>query len=247
VGAALVGAFVLWERRVVARNRQPLLDIRLLTGTPGYASGAALGLAYFVGFSGIWLVFALYFQNGLGYTPLQSGLAVTSFALGSAASAVVGGWLVERFDRLLTVVGLTMVVVGLAVTAIVLRLAPPGTAGWAVAAPLLLAGVGGGCVISPNTTMTLRCVPVHMAGSAGGALQTGQRIGSAIGTAALAGVFYAVLDATGTDFPVAVSIAIGAAAVAVTIALAIGIGEWRTARARPVGDGHEHDVHLPDH
>jgi hypothetical protein len=95
--------------------------------------------------------------------------------------------------------------------------------------------------------MTLRCVPVHMAGSAGGALQTGQRIGSAIGTAALAGVFYAVLDATGTDFPVAVSIAIGAAAVAVTIALAIGIGEWRTARARPVGDGHERDVHLPDH
>ena len=37
-----------------------------------------------------------------------------------------------------------------------------------------------------------------MAGSAGGALQTGQRIGGAIGTAALPGVFYAVLAANGT-------------------------------------------------
>ena len=83
----LVG-FVWWERRVVARGRPPLLDIRLLTGTPGYASGALLGTVYFVGFSGIWLVFALYLQSGLGYTPLQSGLSVTPFALGCGG---VGG------------------------------------------------------------------------------------------------------------------------------------------------------------
>ncbi len=244
VGAALLTAFVRWERRVVARDWDPLLNLRLLTDTSGYASGAALGMAYFVGFSGIWLVFALYFQNGLGYTPLQSGLAVTPFALGSAASAVVGGRLVERFGRLLTVTGLSLVVGGLAVTAVVLRLAPAGgSTGWAVAAPLLLAGIGGGWVISPNTTMTLRCVPVSMAGSAGGALQTGQRIGSAVGTAALAGIFYAVLAATGTDYPLAVSIAIGGAALAVSVALAIGVAEWRQGRVlTPAGD----QIHLPD-
>ena len=77
--------------RVGGAAATPLLDIRLLTGTPGYASGAPLGTVYFIGFSGIWLVFALFFQTGLGYTPLQSGLAVTPFALGSAASAVFGG------------------------------------------------------------------------------------------------------------------------------------------------------------
>ncbi len=244
VGAALLVVFVVWERRVAARGGQPLLDVRLLRGTPGYASGAALGTAYFVGFSGIWLVLALYFQNGLGYTPLQSGLAVTSFALGSAASAAVGGRLVERFGRLLTVTGLSMVVGGLSVTAVVLRLAPAGSAGWAVAVPLLVAGVGGGWVITPNTTMTLRCVPVTMAGSAGGALQTGQRVGSAIGTALLAGVFYAVLAATGTDYPLAVSIAVGGAALAVTVALGIGIGEWRKGRGANVASGPVH--HIPD-
>ncbi|CAM5734740.1 hypothetical protein SFUMM280S_09315 [Streptomyces fumanus] len=53
--------------------------------------------------------------------------------------------------------------------------------------------VWAGCVISPNLTMTLREVPVRMAGAAGGALQTGQRLGGAVGTAALPGLFYLVL------------------------------------------------------
>lgn len=245
VGAVLLAAFVAWERRVVAGGKDPLLDVRLLTGTAGYASGTALGTVYFVGFSGIWLVLALFFQNGLGWTPLQSGLAVTPFALGSAASAVVGGRLVSRLGRRLTVIGLSLVVVGLTATALVLLLVPPASAGWAVAAPLLVAGVGGGWVISPNTTMTLRSVPVRMAGSAGGALQTGQRIGSAIGTAGLAAIFYTVL--AGSDQQPAVAAALGAAALAVAVALVIAIGEWRRERAAAVGAGDAPDADLARH
>lgn len=249
IGAALIVAFVFWERRVIARGNEPLLDIRLLTGTPGYASGAALGTVYFIGFSGIWLVFALFFQNGLGYTPLASGLAVTSFALGSAVSAVIGGRLVARLGRGLTVLGLALAASGLVVTGVVLLLVPPAAAGWAIAAPMLVAGVGGGWVISPNTTMTLRDVPVRMAGSAGGALQTGQRIGSAIGTAALAGLFYAVLAGTGGAQPVAVAVSLWAAAACVAVALGIGVAEWRSDRHKAAEADEEHrhwvDAHHP--
>ncbi|GAA1330023.1 MFS transporter [Pseudonocardia xinjiangensis] len=230
VAALLVAAFVAWERRAVRHHREPLLDIRLLTSRPGYASGVALGTIYFIGFSGVWLVFALYFQTGLGYTPLESGLAVTPFALGSAASAVVGGRLVARLGRVLTVMGLVLVVLGLAVTGVVLALAPAGSAGLAVAAPLLVAGIGGGWVVAPNTTMTLRYVPVSSAGSAGGALQTGQRIGAAIGTAALTGIFYSELMGNGNDFRMAVAVAVGAATLGTVVALVVGILEWRTAR-----------------
>jgi MFS family permease len=63
--------------------------------------------------------------------------------------------------------------------------------------PLLVAGIGGGAVISPNVTLTLECVPTWMGGAAAGGLQTGQRIGSAIGTALLAAVFYGVLAHSG--------------------------------------------------
>ncbi|CAM5582956.1 MFS transporter OS=Streptomyces tendae OX=1932 GN=GUR47_05040 PE=4 SV=1 [Streptomyces tendae] len=163
--------------------------------------GCPAGALYFVGFSGVWLVFALFFQNGLGYSPLMSGLAVTPFAVGSAVAAAVGGaGLVERLGRLLTVWGLVAVMVGLGTTALLLWLAPSGQAAWLAAPALLLGGLGSGCVISPNITMTLRDVPVRMAGAAGGALQTGQRLGGAVGTAALPGLFYLTLNATHDDY-----------------------------------------------
>ncbi|MFC5993082.1 MFS transporter [Pseudonocardia hispaniensis] len=240
VGAALAAAFLAWERRVARRGRAPLLDLRLLTDTPGYLSGVALGMTYFVGFSGIWLVFALFFQIGLGYSPLQSGLVVTPFALGSAVSSTLGGRLVERFGRQLTVLGLVGVIAGLGTTAVLLALVPPSVAGLAMIAPILLAGIGGGLVISPNVTMTLRCVPVRMAGSAGGALQTAQRIGAAIGTAALAGIFYTVLNTTEHHYQRAVGITLGVAVAMMLIALAIAIREWRVGSGRPAaGEGPE--------
>jgi MFS family permease len=217
---------------VVRRGGDPLLDPRLVTRTPGYATGAALGTVYFVGFSGIWLVFALFFQTGLGWTPLQSGLAVTPFALGSAVSAIFGGRLIGRFGRRLTVVGLSGVLLGIGAVALVLRLAPTPWVGWAVAPALLLGGLGGGLVISPNVTMTLREVPVETAGSAGGALQTGQRFGAAIGTASLPGLFYLVLGATGHDVRAAGAAALGAAVAGVAVAWVIAVLEVRREARR---------------
>jgi MFS family permease len=65
---------------------------------------------------------------------------------------------------------------------------------------LLVAGLGGGLVISPNQTLTLSEVPVRRAGSAGGVLQTGQRVGSAAGIAVTGSVFYSTLAGSHHDF-----------------------------------------------
>jgi EmrB/QacA subfamily drug resistance transporter len=220
----LLGAFARWEGRTVRRGRQPLLDPRLAR-TPGYAAGSAIALVYYVGFTGIGLVFALFFQDGLGYSPLRSGLAVTPLAAGVAAAAVIAGRLVSRIGRWLTVSGLATVAAGLAATALVLRYVGGDPAAWATAAPLLVAGLGGGMVTSPNITLTLESVPVEMAGAAGGALQTAQRIGSAIGTAVLAGVFYQVLVRTGRDYPAAVYEALLCASGVMLLALLMAVAE----------------------
>ncbi|MFS4108386.1 MFS transporter [Streptomyces sp. PD-S100-1] len=230
VGLVLLAAFARWEARVAAREGRPLLDPRLLTSTRGYAAGTALGTLYFVGFSGVWLVFALFFQDGLGYEPLRSGLAVTPFAIGSAAGAVVSGRLVERLGRLLTLCGLIGVIAGLGAAAWILWSAPAGVMTWLAAPALFVGGLGSGCVISPNVTMTLRDVPVRMAGAAGGALQTGQRLGGAVGTAALPGLFYTVLAASGRDYREAVALSVGAALVAMLAALAVAVADWRHDR-----------------
>ncbi len=232
LAVVLLVAFVRWEYRLARRGRAPLLDPVLVTSTPGYPAGALIGLTYFVGFSGIWLALALYFQLGLGYTPLQSGLAVTSFALGAAAASALAGRVVSRFGRAVTTAGLVTVVVGLVATALALALAPAQWAGWVVAVPLLVAGLGGGAVISPNLTLTLESVPPRMAGAAGGAVQTGQRIGSAVGTAVLAAVFYGV-SAGGSDHRRAIVAALLTAAAFVLVSLAVAILEQRARRRWP--------------
>ena len=247
VGAALVAVFAAWERRVLGRGGEPLLDPRLLTRTRGFATGVALGTVYFLGFAGIWLVFALFLQAGLGYTPLQSGLSVTAFALGSAVSAAVGGRLVERFGRRLTVIGLIGVLTGLVTTIFVVLLVPAEGLMGAMAPALLVAGIGGGLVISPNVTLTLRAVPVRMAGSAGGALQTGQRIGAAIGTAALPAVYYLELDATGQNFPLAAAVALSVAVLSVTAALVIAVLDLRHERSVAHRRCTEEETHSYDH
>jgi EmrB/QacA subfamily drug resistance transporter len=226
----LIVGFASWERRTVRRGRQPLLDPTLLR-TSGYAAGTAIGSVYFMGFTGIWLVFALFFQDGLGYSPLRSGLAVTPFALGVAASAAIAGRLVPRLGRWLTVAGLTATTAGLLATAVLLRFSPDA-AGWATAGPLLLAGLGGGMVTSPNLTLSLQNVPVQMAGAAGGALQTAQRIGGAIGTALLATVFYHRLTRTGHAYPVAVSDALWCACGLMLLALLLAVAELIRRRHR---------------
>jgi EmrB/QacA subfamily drug resistance transporter len=224
VAVLMFAGFAWWEVRTVRRGRQPLLDPRL-PHISGYAAGSGIGLLYFSGFTGIWLVFALFFQDGLGYSPLRSGLAVTPFALGAAASAVIAGRLVARVGRWLTVSGLTATAVGLVATALVLRHSGGDSAAWATA------GLGGGMVTSPNLTLTLESVPVSMAGAAGGALQTAQRIGAAIGTAVLATVYYHVLTHTGRDYRVAASDTLLCAAGLMLLALLTAIAELARRRS----------------
>lgn len=173
----------------------------------------------------MWLVFALFYQGGLDFTALESGLAVTPFALGSAAAAVVAGRLVDRFGRLLTVCGLSAVVVGMGGASLLLWLVADDVAPWVAAPALFVAGIGGGFVVSPNITMTLRDVPVRMAGAAGGALQTGQRLGAAVGTAVLPGIYYLVLG--GTDhYRTALVTALGVALVGMAASLALATADW---------------------
>lgn len=226
VAVPLGWAFLRWERRRREAGRVPLVDTRLFTATPGYPSGATLAAVYFCGFSGIWLVFAVYFQSDLGLTPLESGLAVTPFSLGSAVSSWVAGRLVDRFGRRVTITGLTLIALGLSAVAVLGFTVDREHLIWAILLPLLVAGIGGGAVISPNTTLTLACVPNTMAGVASGVLQTGQRIGTAVGTALLAAVFHAVATASGvpaTGFATAMI----AAVMLIMIALVLAIAERR--------------------
>ena len=225
VPAALLGVlFVRWERWYGRRGREPMVDLALF-GRRSYTFGAALALAYFVGFTGVFFIYALFLQDGMGYTALQSGLASTPFALGSAVGAWLGGRVITRIGSRLVAAGLVLVIVGLLASWVAIGLVDSPAVGWAVAAPFLVAGLGSGLVIAPNQTLALSEVPPRQGGAAGGVLQTGQRIGSAAGIAAVGSLYYSRLASTGGDFSAAVRDGFVLIVAFVGVALAIAIAD----------------------
>ncbi len=222
----LLGAFVVWEQAQSRRGREPMVDLALLR-VPSFSMGAGVGLVYFAGFTSIFFVLALFLQEGHGYSALESGLAVTPFALGSAVSAFAAGRLVSRIGRAVVAIGLAVMIVGLIATVVVVRMTDADGVGFYTALPLLVAGLGSGAVISPNLTLTLSDVPVQEAGTAGGIVQTGQRIGGAAGIAAIGALFFARLSATHGDWNASLADALLLSAGVTFLALVVAVVDLR--------------------
>ncbi|MEV4347948.1 MFS transporter [Actinoplanes sp. NPDC049596] len=240
-GALVLGLFVLWERRF-GRTNTALVELSLFK-VRSYGLGALIGLLYFAGFTTIFFIYTLYLQSGLGYSALMAGLAVTPFALGSAVGSAASGRFVNRYGRQLVVLGLVMVVVGLVATDLVLNLVEGRAGGAAAAFPLLVAGLGSGLVISPNQNLSLSEVPVARAGSAGAVLQTGQRIGTAMGIAAVGALFFAKLADTRGDWGQSFRVALWLTVAFVVVALAAALTDVLSSRRHHSGEAHR----TPDH
>jgi EmrB/QacA subfamily drug resistance transporter len=229
--AAVLTSFVAWERRYAVRHREPVIDLALFR-LRSYSFGTGMITLYFAGFTPLFFVFTLYLQIGLHYSPLAAGIAITPFALGSGCSAALAGRVVHRFGRPLVAIGLLAVTLGLGATILAVHLVPQAGTGWATALPLLLAGIGSGMVISPNQTLTLSQVPVPRAGTAGGLLQTGQRIGAAIGIAAAGSAFFAAAASSRHDYATAYQRGIAVAVCFVLAALLAALADVLVDRRR---------------
>ncbi|MYY00197.1 DHA2 family efflux MFS transporter permease subunit [Streptomyces sp. SID486] len=231
VALVLLGAFWVWEKRQGTLGRAPLVDLALFS-LRSFTLGALISLTYFAGFTTVFFLYALYLQNGLGYSALASGLTVLPFAVASAIGAALGGRLVLRFGRRLVVIGLAGVAVGLLGVVAAVQLVPGPNLGWASALPLLVGGIGSGMTVSPNTTLTLTRVPVNRAGAAGGVLQTGQRVGSAAGIAVVGSVYFAHLANHGRA-ETAMQLGLLSSVGIILVALALAVADLRERQVRP--------------
>ncbi|WP_181276434.1 MFS transporter [Brevibacterium oceani] len=234
IGAVVVIVWVRWENRYARRGGSPMVDMQLFR-TRSFAYGASLSSVYFVGMPGVWVIVALYLQNGLGFPALEAGLIGLPSALLSAAGAQAAGRVVLTFGRKMVVLGVGIALTGVVASAlIVLAHETWGISIWWMLASLGVLGIGQGMTISPNQTLTLAEVPVEYAGTSGGIMQTGQRVGTAIGIAVVTAVFFAFQSLAGysaaiiAGFTVIALIIIAAGIIGV---IDLGRGRKKAARA----------------
>ena len=234
----LLGCFFRREARLTRTGSDPLVDLRLFQ-RPSYTAGVLLALFFFCAMTGLPLVLALYYQQGLGYTALQSGIGITSFALGTSVAAPLAGRVVTRVGRPLVVGACLTFGVGALMLGLVAGASDGGNVLLAFALPLFVAGLGSGALITPNQTLSLAEVDPLVGSTAGGVLQTSQRIGSAIGQSIIGAAYFAALPVgvdtlRGSERSAAYSDALGRA-VAVTlgfVAVALAFGVYDLLKTR---------------
>ena len=231
-GAMLIALFGLWERHLESAGGNPLVPPRLFSH-PSFTGGVLLALVYFAAFTSIFFTIALLWQAGLGHTALQSGLVAMPFAVGSIVGASQSDVLAERFGRSVLIVGLGLVTVGItAVWLIFAHTAPTAYSGWALLAPLLIAGIGSGLFIAPNAGFIVSTVERRDAGAASGVVGTMQRIGSASGIAVIGTVLFGTLHVV--PGPHAVAMAFGhSATMAMGVSAALSVVAFCLAFALP--------------
>jgi len=240
---AVLAGFYGWERGPARRRGYPLIDLNLFH-IRSYADGVGLAMLFFIAYTGTPLVLALFLQDGLGFTPLQSGLTASAYAVGTAMSAPIGGRLLGRAGQKVLVAALVLFAIGVGAAALVVHLTagmvPPGHVALFMAPALLVAGLGGGSVITPNQALSLAEVDVRGGSTAGGMLQTSQRIGNAIGAAVITAVFYAAVTgapASGAaheaHYGRGYALSLGVSVCFAMAALALAVRDVRRGRAAP--------------
>jgi EmrB/QacA subfamily drug resistance transporter len=186
ISAALLAGFVLRERRAA----EPMLPLRLFRNR-------AFSAANLTGFCMSGAIFSAafltvqYFQLGLGYSPLATGLRLLPWTATPMVVAPLAGALADRIGtRPLLVTGLAMQAAGLAwVASLATTTAGGGYARFVI--PLIIAGIGISMTLPTVPTAALGAVPAGDVGRASGVTSTMQRFGSAFGIAVVSAVFAA--------------------------------------------------------
>ncbi|MEO7715042.1 MAG: MFS transporter [Capsulimonas sp.] len=188
-GVPLLAAFVAVENKIAQSGGDPLIDLTLFRRGP-FVTG--LGMTFlFYSIAAFFMTFGVYLQSGLGWSPLASGFAIMPFAGGFFAASLLSAAVAKRVGANILQIGFGLLSAGFAGTALALH------GGWRPGiifyASLLCAGMGQGFVLPSVVRTVLSSVDADQAGLASGVVTSTLQIGSAVGVAALGGVFFSVL------------------------------------------------------
>ncbi|PRH79271.1 MFS transporter [Streptomyces solincola] len=187
-------ALVVYERHKTRRDGSPLIELSLFK-VKSFAAGVTVQLTFGVVMGVFFLVWTLYMQTGLGWTPLRAGLTGVPFSIAvSVAAGISVQKLVPRFGRKVLQTGALTMAAGVLLYIWEADRYGRGIESWQMALPLVVMGLGMGLIVAPLTDAVLSDVPREHAGSASGLVNTTQQMGTALGLGLVSVVFFDAID-----------------------------------------------------
>ena len=187
ISLLLLSAFAFHQRWSEQRGREPLMAPSLFRDR-NLRAGLTTQLGFWCGQAALFLVLALYLQDGRRLGPLQAGLFTSILAAAYLATSLRAPFLALRYGRELIAVGALTLAVGEGLLALAVTIGGGSTLALLVPG-LLAAGAGMGLCITPLTTLVLAHAGPSQAGSVSGALSTMQQVGGTLGVAVTGAVF----------------------------------------------------------
>jgi EmrB/QacA subfamily drug resistance transporter len=191
--AVVTGVFVWYERRMTARGRSPLIALSLFR-VRSFTSGFGINLVFNLVTGGFLLMWMLFLQEGLGWTPLHAGLTALPYSISLAAGAAMSvQFLTPKFGRTVLIAGGLIMAVGAVVFMGTVSRYGAAIHSWQMGPALLVLGAGLGLIVAPLVDFALTGVPHESAGAASGVINMSWQAGTSIGIALISVVFLSVL------------------------------------------------------
>ena len=171
----------------------PLLRTRVLR-IPAFSAGLLVQLAFSAGLQGFAVVFIVWIQSGMGFSPLGAGLTMLAFSAGSFLLAPMAVPLAQRYGRTVLSIGGLLMALGMFGVLLGVSHVGSGSDPWPVVPGLVVAGAGLSLMIIPLVNVVLAAVPHEIAGGAGGIFSTAQQLGGALGVALVGTVFFGQVE-----------------------------------------------------
>ncbi|MFF4415615.1 MFS transporter [Streptosporangium sp. NPDC001559] len=183
--AALAAALLVVFLRVQARGRTPLMPLRLFRNR-AFSGGVVVILVFGLTMQAVPYFLTLYFQNVLGFSALETGLAFLGPTLSITAGNFLSERLIHRFGtRNTLVVGIVFNAVGAVLLAPGMHV---GGSFLTVLAGVVVIGLGMGVTYEAMWIAAGTGVSADEQGLASGVASTALQVGTAVGLAVLVAV-----------------------------------------------------------
>lgn len=218
-GALALGALTLaHERRAARRGAGPLIRLDLF-GDRGFAVGSIVVTGFFGVFTAFVFAISITLQDVLRFSPLRTGIAMTPFALGAGAGALLSPLLVARWGVRVLAGGLALFACCVAMGLTYVNLTGGRVNMLLCAAPVFLCGFGAGLFAVPLQPIMLSGLSDEQLAEASGLLPTIEQIGNGVGLALLSAAFFRAHTLGGSTVMLAAIAVLAVALAAVTLAL----------------------------
>ena len=191
LGAAILAAFVAWQRRTA----HPMLDVGVFRNLRFSAASLSITFVFFA-LMGVLFFLTTYMQTVLGYSALETGVRVLPVAFGMILATRASVPLVDRLGtKVVVAAGLTTVA-----TALGLFTGFEVDSGYAiVAAALFLMGTGMGLAMTPATEAIMGTLPTAKAGIGSAMNDVVREVGGTLGVAVLGSLLSSTFSSGMTD------------------------------------------------